>query len=119
MNSAWTDSPCRCSSSAATAESTPPDMPTMTVSGELGREGGMRRIIPAPAARRRLHQHLPHLGFLHAGLPYFIEEVQIAANHGRIVHVRDAVPAVSLQPIHQSLVVLDDEGARTRGIFQA
>src|SRR5450631_1086534 len=105
MNNPCTANPASRNSRAATAESTPPDMPTMTgpESGRVGRvRGSIGRIIPAPggragpAARRDygLHEHLAHLRFLHARLPHLVEEIEVAARVGRIVHVRNAVPPI-------------------------
>src|SRR5271167_2931984 len=113
MNSPCTAKPKSRRRSAATAESTPPDMPTMTVPAVLGsgKPLRMRPLYGRHPRSRRLHEHLPHLRFLHARLPHFVEEVQIAAHYGRIVHIRNAVPSVRLQSIHQRLIVGDDEGA--------
>src|SRR5277367_2559915 len=113
MNNPCTAWPARCSSSAATAESTPPDMPTMTVPASLGSGRGCIRPLygrlgnsGARGCREAgLHQHLSHLRFLHARLPDLVEEVQVAAHHRGIVHVGDAVEPVRLQSVHQGLIV--------------
>ena len=65
-------------------------------SGSTDRTCDIARAAGAHAGAQRLHEHLPHLRFLHARLPDLIEKVQIAANDGRIVHIGDAVPAVRL-----------------------
>src|SRR3981189_1652047 len=129
MNNPCTSNPASRNSRAETAESTPPDMPTMTVPGWLpagahgsGRAGRVRGSIGALYRRRavvrasqpsprELHEHLAHLRFLHAGLPHLVEEIEVAARIGRIVHVRNAVPAIGLQAIHQGPVTGEDEGA--------
>src|ERR1700733_11537430 len=128
MNSPCTAWPARCSSSAATAESTPPDMPTMTVPASLGSGRdcirplyGRSRGSGARGARGalRLHEHLSHLRFLHARLPDLVEEIQVAADDRGIVHVGDTVPPVRLQSVHQGLIVRDDECAGARRILGA
>src|ERR1700677_588087 len=119
MKSPSTAWPASFRSKAATAESTPPDTPTMTGSGRIrgagAGEGGMRRLYRratgdgaygrdcagrAEIAQRGLHQHLSHLRLLHAGLPDLVEEIQVATHHRGVVHVGDPVPAVGLQPVH-------------------
>ena len=75
-------------------------------------------IIRAMPEDEALHEHLPHLRFLHARLPHFIEEVQIAAHHGRIIHIRNSVPPVCLQAVYQRLVVGDDKSPRAGRIFR-
>src|SRR6202171_5790845 len=133
MNSPCTACPSRCNRSAATAESTPPDMPTITVpaSVEAG-EGvrisgrgacmcplyGCRRPIRVQELSAGLHEHLSHLRFLHARLPDLVEKFQITAHDGRIVQVRNAVPAIRLESVHQCLVVGDDECPGTRRILR-
>src|SRR5580698_3427237 len=97
MNRPCTENPASRSNRAATAGSTPPDMPTMTVpsEGEFGLRLGIRPLY-GQCASLALHEHLPHLRFLHARLPHFIEEVQVAAHDGRIVHVGYSIPAIRL-----------------------
>src|ERR1700730_7078397 len=125
MNKPWTSNPASCKSSAETAESTPPDMPTITMPASSGAgRGCMRRLYrrrrtcaglsPRSEGEFALHEHLAHLGFLHAGLPYLIEEIEVAADHARIVHVRNDIPAICLQPVDQGAVVRNDEGAGAR-----
>src|SRR5258708_13545008 len=97
-------------------------MPTMTVPASLGsgrgvRESGGGTCMHPLYGCKKLHEHLAHLRFLHARLPDFVEEVQIAANDSWIVHVGNAVPAVRLQSIHQRLVVPDYERAGARRLL--
>src|SRR6202044_2694640 len=101
MNKPCTAWPARCSSSAATAESTPPDMPTMTVPASLG--SGRDCIRPLYGRSRgsgasgamgalRLHEHLSHLRFLHARLPDLVEEIQVPAGDRGVASVGGSAP---------------------------
>ena len=78
----------------------------------LFRSGG------AGAPGRKLHEHLAHLRFLHAGLPDLVEKIQVTAHDGRIVQIGDPVPAIYLQSVYQRLVIRDDECAGARGILR-
>ena len=77
----------------------------MTVPAEPGwRRGRASADYNIPARRRELSvDRTAYISICRIcdscmlGLPNLVEEIQIAAHHGRIVHVGDAVPTIRLQ----------------------